>query len=805
MNNKSFTTLEFDKVKHIIADYAISRRAKDIIIGLTPYDNIADINFALSETGDAIQCIEKIGLVPIRGIGDLSAITKRLDMGGVLSIAELLQISNLLRATATAAAYSHEAKDWIGQLTIGSYFAGLDPLVQLNREIERCIVGEDEIADHASHELSKIRNTIGHTQAKIKNQLNKIIQSASQSGYLQDSLITIRNDRYCLPIKAEYKNQFKGLIHDHSTTGSTAFIEPLVIVELNNAINDLRILEKKEIHRILALLSSLAAEKTEQLVENEQLLIELDFLFAKANYAMETRCSRPNFNQHYVIRLEKARHPLLNPDTVVPITIYLGEHFSSLIITGPNTGGKTVTLKTIGLLSLMGQSGLYIPAADGAKLTLLDNIFADIGDEQSIEQSLSTFSSHMTNITAILDKVTDKSLVLFDELGAGTDPVEGAALAISILETLKEANILTVATTHYSELKVYALSTDGVENAGCEFDVDTLRPTYKLLIGIPGKSNAFSISKRLGLSDYIINRAKEFLSSKAIKFEDILSDLEASRKKADLEKEKTEAYRREAQQLQQQLEQQQKQLIGRKQAIIEEARRDAARILDSAKDEADTIIRSMNQLAQSGTKVDMAELERQRASIRDRLKETQTTAKASSSTGPDISQLAIGDMVYVISLDQKGSIVDLNRSRQTAQVQIGIIKTSVAIKDLRPAEDFAPIHYQQAPIATGKKWQPAKGNRQKSATSFVKTSSASTEIDVRGTDSIEAVEQLNKFLDNAYLGHLSQVTIIHGKGTGKLRQTIHDHLRNLQNSNTIKDFRSGEYGEGGNGVTIVQF
>ena len=805
MYTKSFKTLEFDKVKENIASLAISPMAKQMILDLAPFDNLYDVNDALAETSDGVKLITKQGSVPIRGIKDIKAILKRLEVGGSLSIIELLHLADVLRATKSVKSYYNSSKEFIESLSIGDLFVTLNPLHHLSTEITRIILSEDEIADDASHDLLKIRREIKTISGRIKGQLNKIVQSASQSGYLQDNLFTIRNDRYCVPLKAEYKNQFKGMIHDQSSTGSTLFVEPLAIVELNNTIAALHIKEQKEINKILGQLSQEAALYRKDFELNIKLLTKLDFIFAKSNYSMDMLCSCPIFNDDYIIHLEKARHPLLEKDSVVPTTIYIGKAFSTLVVTGPNTGGKTVTLKTLGLLSLMGQSGLHIPAFDGAKLTLLDNIFADIGDEQSIEQSLSTFSSHMTNITFILEHVTDRSLVLFDELGAGTDPVEGAALAMAILDSLKDANILTAATTHYSELKVYALSTEGVENASCEFDVNTLRPTYKLLIGIPGKSNAFAISKRLGLSDYIIDEAKELLKGREIRFEDLITDLETNKKTALLEKEKAQQYRIEAEKLKQQVDSQRKRLSDQKKRIMDEAKIDASRVLDSAKEEADAIIRKMNDLVKSGTGLNMAELEKQRGAIRDKIKSNQNTKKAAIRRAKNFKpeELKTGDSVFVTTLNQKGTIISIAPNKREALVQMGIMKSKVSFDSIDVVmEDLTTSDLDKSKHPTGKKFTQAKGNKSKGTTSVSRKSNVKAEVDLRGTIISEALEIVDKYLDDAYLAHLPLATIIHGKGTGALRQGVHQFLRSCPH---VKSYRLGEYGEGDSGVTIVEF
>lgn len=805
MYKKSYKTLEFDKVRELIAAYAISPMAKQMLLELEPFDTIDEISKNLLETTDGVNLISKYGIVPIRGIKDIQSIIKRLEMGGSLSIVELLHLVDVLRATKQVKSYYNSGKEYIETLSIATCFEELNPLHTLYTEISRCIISEEEIADDASNDLFSIRREIKSTSSKVKSQLNKIIHSASQSGYLQDNIFTVRNDRYCVPLKAEFKSQFKGMIHDQSSTGSTLFVEPLAIVELNNALSTLYIKEQKEIVKILATLSQSASQYCEEFRLNIEMLTTLDFIFAKANYSMNMKCSCPTFNEDYEIHLEKARHPLLDQSTVVPTTIYLGKEFTTLVVTGPNTGGKTVTLKTLGLLSIMGQSGLHIPAFDGAKLTLLDNIFADIGDEQSIEQSLSTFSSHMTNITYILEHVTDRSLVLFDELGAGTDPVEGAALAMAILDNLKAANILTAATTHYSELKVYALSTKGVENASCEFDVNTLRPTYKLLIGIPGKSNAFAISKRLGLSDSIIEEAKELLSGREVRFEDLITDLETNRKTALMEQERAKQYRKEAESLKQEIDAQRQKLGSQKKRILDEAKFDAQRMLETAKEEADAIIRKMNNIVKNGTGLNMAELEEQRSNLRTKLKEKENAKRVATRQSKNFKpeELQPGDSVFVTTLNQNGTIISVSPNKKEALVQMGIMKSKVSFDSIDIVmENLTSRDEEPLKHPTGKKYRAAKGNRNVATTSVKKASGVKTEIDLRGTIISEALEIIDKYLDDAYLAHLQRISIIHGKGTGALRASVHEFLRT---SPHVKSYRLGEYGEGDSGVTIVEF
>lgn len=790
MNLKILKTLEYDKILKQLEGYAVSSIAKERVLALTPLKDFDTIQEKLTETSDSSTLILRYGSLPLGGIKDIRMSLKRLQMGANLSISELLLIGELLRVTKKIISYANQGATLIKDLSVHSLFDCLNPLNSLQNEIIRCIISEEEIADDASPALSNIRREIKNTHGSIRQHLNKIISSSTYKVMLQDALITMKNNRFCVPVKAEYRSAFPGMIHEQSSSGSTLFIEPLSVVELNNQLKTFMDQEAKEIERILAVLSGMAADYVEELFSNQNLLAELDFIFAKGELAIEWKCSKPEFSREPYINLKKARHPLLNPSNVVPTNIYIGDSFKTLVITGPNTGGKTVTLKTIGLLSLMGQTGLYIPAFDGSVLTVLDEIFADIGDEQSIEQSLSTFSSHMTNIIDILGKANENSLVLFDELGAGTDPTEGAALAMAILENLYARDVLTIATTHYSELKVYALSTKGVENACQEFDVATLRPTYKLLIGIPGKSNAFAISKRLGLSDDIIDEAKNLLEGKEIRFEDLITDLEINKKQAIYEKEKAERFRMEAERLQKEVlvlnERAQKQ----KDKLVKEAKEQAYTILMEAKQQADSIIRDMNSIVKNSGNLPIIELEKNRSALRDQLsnleKEMKIETKTKQLSPTDIKP---GDKIFVNTFGQNGTVLSPPNAKGEIEVQLGIMKTKVNISQIELANEDVPSSKSAKKYSTGKM-------------DLSKTLQMSTEIDVRGRTTDEAMMEIEKYLDDAYLSRLSQVTIIHGKGTGALRQAIQTQLKRVQ---YIKAFRLGVYGEGENGVTIVEF
>ncbi len=789
MNAKSLRTLEFNKIIDILKGLAISPMAKDMAAALVPFSDLDTITGRLAETTDATNLILRHGSLPLGGIKDVRSSLKRLEIGANLSIPELLEISELLRVTKKVTSYANQCGSFMDQVSIRSLFDCLNPINSLYTEISRCIISEELIADDASDALYTIRKEIQSSNLKIRQQLNKIIGSSTYKTMLQDALITVKNGRFCVPIKAEYRSAFPGIIHEQSASGSTLFIEPMSVVDLNNQLKNLIDKEVKEIERILAYLSAQAAMHLDYLHANLNLLTQLDFIFAKGELALKWRCSLPQFNIDHIIDLKKARHPLLDPATVVPTDVHIGEHFTTLVITGPNTGGKTVTLKTVGLLSLMGQAGLYIPAFDGSRLTVLEEIFADIGDEQSIEQSLSTFSSHMTNIIEILDKATPDSLVLFDELGAGTDPTEGAALAMAILENLYARRVLAMATTHYSELKVYALSTPGVENASEEFDVATLRPTYKLLIGIPGKSNAFAISKRLGLKDDVISEAKNLLEGREIRFEDLITDLEMNKKHAVLEKEKAERFRLEAEKLQNEVQSQRDKIHKQKERMLKDAKEEAYAILQAAKIEADTIIRQMNQTAKAAGAG--SELEQSRSKLRDKLSklEEQMVVKPKlQETKP--TSVKKGDRVFVTTLNQEGTVVSEPDAKGEIQVKLGIMTTRISLQNIALTAESTPKAAKKGPKISGRPMDLSKAM------------SISTEIDLRGMTTDEAMVAVEKFLDDAYLSRLPHVTIIHGKGTGALRQFIHTMLRRIQ---YVKSFRLGNYGEGESGVTVVEF
>lgn len=788
MNYKSLTTLEYDKIIDRLVSFAASDKAKERLKKLVPMTDIHDINAALSETSDALSRVYAKGAVSFSGVHDVGASVKRLEIGSSLNTVELLHISSLLTAAARVKNYYEDTTD-----SLTGYFHALEPLTPLNTEIKRCILSEDEISDDASANLRSIRRQKVLAAERIHTELNKMLNSSSVRNCLQDFVITSRSGRYCLPVKAEYKSQVPGMVHDQSATGSTLFIEPAAVVKLNNDIRELELKEQAEIEAILAELSAKASEFTDELLTDFQVLTTLDFIFAKAQMSKQYKCSCPVMNTNNYINIKKGRHPLIDPHNVVPIDIYLGKDFNLLIITGPNTGGKTVSLKTVGLLTLMAQSGLHIPALDHSELAVFDNVFADIGDEQSIEQSLSTFSSHMTNTVSILKEADAHSLILFDEIGAGTDPTEGAALAISILNDLHKRGITTMATTHYSEIKVYALTTDGVENACCEFDVESLRPTYRLLIGIPGKSNAFAISKKLGLPDYIIKDASARMDADDVQFEDLLSDLEHSRITIEKERAEINAYKQEIQQLKDELKTKSDRLDERRDKILRKANEEAAAILKDAKEYADQTIKTMNKHGMT-----VKELEKQRSAIRDKMNKRQEklsvqAAKPKAHKAHDISEFKVGTHVRVLSMNLIGTVTAPPSPKGEITVQMGSLSTKTKINNLEILVGYKdPEEAKKAP----------KGAGGSDKIKMSKAASISHEINLLGLTVDEAVAKLDKYLDDAYISRIPQVRIVHGKGTGALRNGVTAYLRGVP---YIKSFRLGEIGEGDTGVTIVDF
>lgn len=789
MNNKSLSTLEYNKIISRLVSFACSDGAKQILHKLEPMTDIDKINTALDYTNDALTRVYQKGSVDFSRIKDIRGSIARLKVGSSLNALELLNISMLLECAAHIKGYYEQRADSIQPL-----IDMLDPVTLLNNAIKKCIISEDEISDDASANLRSIRRQKNIAADRIHTELNKILNSPSTRTYLQDYVITTRQGRFCLPVKAEYKSLMPGMVHDQSSTGSTVFIEPAAVVKLNNGIRELELKEQAEIEVILADLSAKAAEYTDSLLSDYEILTNLDCIFAKALLSRHFNCSRPVMNNKGIVNIKKGRHPLIEPHTVVPIDIYLGTDFNLLIITGPNTGGKTVSLKTVGLLTLMAQAGLNIPALEHSDIAVFDNIFADIGDEQSIEQSLSTFSSHMTNTVDILKKADSNSLILFDEIGAGTDPTEGAALAIAILDSLHRRNITTMATTHYSEIKMYALTTDGVENACCEFDVQSLRPTYRLLIGVPGKSNAFAISKKLGLSDNIINDASRRLDSEDIKFEDLVTDLEQSRVTIEREREELNEYKAQIAQLKSELTKKTERLDERTDNIIRKANEEAARILKDAKEYADKTINAMNKHGMT-----VKELEKHRSAIREKMNKRQEKLKIepanniSEHKAHDISEFKVGMHVKVLTMNVIGTVSQIHKNKNQVTVLVGSLSTKMDIKNLAILKGY------KDPAETSSKPKGAGGSGK---IKMSKSSSVSSEINLLGYTVDEAIAVLDKYLDDAYIARIPQVRIVHGKGTGALRSGITSYLHGVP---YIKEFRLGQIGEGAEGVTIVTF
>lgn len=790
MNEKALKTLEYDKIIEMLEGCATSTLGKDFCRNLRPLSDLTQIEVMQQETADALARIYKKGSLSFGGVKDIRGSLKRLEIGSTLGTGELLALCALLENTNRAKAYGRGENEEEGTDSLEGMFEVLEPLTLLSGEIRRCILSEEEISDDASPGLRQVRRNMKNINDKIHSQLTSYISGGART-YLQDSVITMRNGRYCIPVKAEYKGQVPGMIHDQSSTGSTVFVEPMAVVKLNNDMREMEAKEQAEIEIILSNLSQQAAENLELIQDNLKILSQLDFIFARALLAKAQNATEPRFNREGIIDIKKGRHPLIDKHKVVPIDVRLGDGFDLLVVTGPNTGGKTVSLKTVGLLTLMGQSGLHIPAFDNSRLAVFRQVYADIGDEQSIEQSLSTFSSHMTNVVNFIEKADRDSLVLFDELGAGTDPTEGAALAIAILSHLHSQGIRTMATTHYSELKVYALSTQGVENASCEFDVETLRPTYRLLIGIPGKSNAFAISSKLGLPDYIIEKAKEQISQEDESFEDVLTSLEQSRKTIEAEQEEITRYKEEIQGLKARLEEKQDRLDQRKERILQEANEEAHRILREAKDYADQTMKLFNRSNQESLTV--KELEEKRAQLRKKMDDTgkkmalkTPKQKKSTLTAKDVS---LGDAVKVLSLNVKGTISSKPDAKGMVFVQMGILRSKVALSDLQLIDE---------PVITGPSLQRTGAGKIR----MNKSASISPEINLLGKTVDEAVAELDKYLDDAYLSHLASVRVVHGKGTGALRKGVHNYLRRQKH---VKDFHLAEFGEGDAGVTIVEF
>ena len=789
MNKKTLAKLEYNKIIELLTDHASSFSGKELCRRLKPMTSLSDIQIAQEETGAAFTRIVKKGRPSFGGCNPVNDSLRRLEIGGSLGSGELLRICKLLDTAGRAKAYGRHDNADDTEDCLDSYFAQLNPVSILTTEIRRCIIEEDEISDEASPALKHIRRQMAQINDKVHATLSGMVNGSLRT-YLQDPIITMRGDRYCIPVKAEYRSQVPGMIHDQSSTGSTLFIEPMAVVKLNNDLKELYGKEQEEIQVILARLSADAAEYISDIQTDYTVLRTLDFIFAKGSLAIDMNASLPLFNTEGRIHIREGRHPLLDKRSVVPITLTLGDTFDLLIVTGPNTGGKTVSLKTVGLFTLMGQAGLHIPALDRSELAVFTEVYADIGDEQSIEQSLSTFSSHMTNIVSFLKKVDDQSLVLFDELGAGTDPTEGAALAISILNHLHMRGIRTMATTHYSELKVYALSTPGVENASCEFDVETLRPTYHLLIGIPGKSNAFAIAGKLGLPNFIIEDAKTRLTEQDESFEDILTDLETSRRTIEKEQETIASYKREIERLKQETQKKQEKLEEQRDRILREANEKAHAILAEAKETADETMRNFHKFGKAN--ISAAEMERERERIRKKMESTRSgmmkePAKPKKEYKP--SDFKLGESVKVLSMNINGTVASLPDNKGNLTVQMGILRSQVNISDLEIIDE-TPAYLKKTTRAGG------KGKIKMS-----KSLSVSTEINLLGKTVDEAVAELDKYLDDASLAHLSSVRIVHGKGTGALRKGIHQYLRRQKH---VRSFRLGEFGEGDAGVTIAE-
>ena len=789
MNSKAISALEYTKIISQLVNKASSPMGKEACRRLEPLTDLSQIETMQLQTSHALSRLFQKGSVSFGNVKDIRSSLKRLDVGSALSASEMLDICALLENTGRVKSYGRPDRDDTEPDCLKALFDALEPLTPLASEIRRCLPSPDEVSDDASPGLRQVRRELKNTNDRVHSQLHSIVNGSART-YLQDSVVTMRNGRYCLPVKAEYRNQVSGMIHDQSSTGATLFIEPMAIVKLNNDIRELEIKEQREIEAVLATLSELAAGDREAIENDMRFMADLDFIFARASLAMDHNATAPIFNREGRIHLRKARHPLIPKKQAVPIDVRLGGEFDLLVVTGPNTGGKTVSMKTVGLLVLMGQSGLHIPAADRSQLSVFQEVYADIGDEQSIEQSLSTFSSHMTNVVSFIEKADRHSLVLFDELGAGTDPTEGAALAIAILSHLHQQGIRTMATTHYSELKIYALATPGVENASCEFDVETLRPTYRLLIGVPGKSNAFAISSKLGLPDFLIDKARQQINQKDESLEDVISNLEANRITIEKERDEIQRYKQEISQMKDRLEEKQNKLDKRREKILQEANEEAHKILQEAKDYADQSIKMYNKFQKHH--VDMAAVEKERQNLRKKMNQVENrlgpkpAAKPKKELKP--SELRLGDAVRVLSMGLKGTVSSLPDGKGSLFVQMGILRSQVNISDLELLDEPEIITPSLNRTGSGK-------------IKVSKSSSISTEIHLLGKTVDEALSELDKYLDDACLAHLSQVRIVHGKGTGALRKAVHNYLKRQKH---VKSYRLGGMGEGDSGVTIVE-
>lgn len=791
MNEKALKTLEYTKIRDRLSALALSPMGKEKCDELVPMHDIDAITREQKETTEAVNMSLKKGRLPLGGIKDIRTQLGRAEAGGVLGIEELMAVGDFLYVCRKVKNYAKQENKADVFPVLEDYFEIVKTITNLEKEISRCIVNEQEISDDASSGLRTVRREIRNANGSIRDKLNTIIYSAAYKNMLQDAVITIRNDRYCVPVRSEYQSSFPGMVHDRSNTGSTVFMEPTAVIQLNNKIKELQAKEKEEIEKILAMLSAIVAENVDVIEANINVIAHLDFIFAKSELSLKMNGAEPIFNTNGIIDIRKGRHPLLDEKKVVPIDINLGKDFNTLLITGPNTGGKTVALKTLGLFTLMGQAGLHIPAFDSSQLAVFDDVFADIGDEQSIEQSLSTFSAHMTNTVSIINSVTPNCLVLFDELGAGTDPTEGAALAMAIIQLLHKMNVRTAVTTHYSELKVYALSTEGVENACCEFDVETLRPTYRLLIGIPGKSNAFAISKKLGLPDYVIDSAKEFISSENVKFEDVITDLEISKKTVVYEQERAEQFRKEAERLKNEVEKQRAKINDQREKILADARNEARMVYQQAKEESDRIIKEMNK-AMREKSANQNKMNEKRSELKSKVaKMDEAISKAQKkkvAAVKPIQNLKAGDNVYVVSFDKTGVALSAPDSNGDVMVQTGNMKLKVPLNEL--------TYYEP-------KKEP-KSNASRNISTKVRAGKSqyiASEIDCRGQNVEEGLGNIDKYLDDAFLAGLKTVTIIHGKGTGVLRAAVQKYLRTNPH---VRTFRPGVYGEGEMGVTIVE-
>ena len=789
MEEKVLSVLEYNKIIEKLADRASNQIGKDLAWELKPFTDVSQVKEALKETTDSVCCILRKGFPPLGGIHEIRHLVKRAEQGGMLNPGELLKVADVLRASRNLKGYMSQDKMELGEDNVIAVLCGaLGTNKAFEERLDRSIESEEALSDYASPQLASIRRNIRHKQDSIKEKLNSIIRSSQYRKYMQDAVVTLRADRYVIPVKQEFRSQVPGVVHDMSASGSTVFIEPMSVVETNNEIRQLRIKEEQEVERILMELSALVANEADTLINNVELLGRIDFAFAKAKLSLDLKGTEPVINDRGIL-IKKGRHPLINSKDVVPIDIELGYDFSTMVITGPNTGGKTVTLKTAGLFVLMTQAGLHIPAAENSEMCVFKKVFADIGDEQSIEQSLSTFSSHMTNIVHILNEVDEDSIVLFDELGAGTDPVEGAALAKAILDMLTKRGIRTIATTHYSELKIYAMTTEGVKNASCEFNVETLRPTYRLLIGLPGKSNAFAISKRLGLSDEIINEARKFLKGDEIQFEELLSDIMENRAASEKEREQAEREKMEVERLKELYSKDKKRIEKEKESIINEARQQARKILIDARREADEVLERLKELEKAQQQMihdhEIMELKnsvRHRINELDYLTAEQVLPEKGDAKPPE--NLKPGDTVMILNLNRKGTVLDMPDDNGDVQIQAGIMKIKAHVTQLKLVDEQKALTQSvSSSVVTG-----------------IKSKAISPELDIRGYNIEEAREKVDKYIDEAVIAGLNEVWIIHGKGTGVLRKGIHDFLKTHAHA---ASFRLGKYGEGETGVTIV--